>query len=79
MHQKPFHLALTLSAVFLGTYVLLGLLTNMVSLEPGMTVGGLSRWCERVSDSIFREPVNALSNLGFMFAGLCMFFVLTQD
>ena len=79
MHQKPFHLALTLSAVFLGAYVLLGFLTNMVSLEPGIKVGGLSRWCERVSDGIFREPVNALSNLGFMFAGLCMFFVLTKD
>ena len=79
MHQKPFNLALVLSIVFMLTYITLGFSTNMIGLEPGMTIGGLSRWCERVSDGIFREPVNALSNLGFMFAGLCMFFVLTKD
>jgi hypothetical protein len=41
--------------------------------------GELSRWCERVSAGVFREPVNALSNLGFMVAGIVMFFVLTRD
>lgn len=41
--------------------------------------GELSRWCERVSSGMFREPVNALSNLGFMVAGVVMFFVLTRD
>ena len=79
MHQKPLNLAVVLSIVFMLAYITLGFSTNMIGLEPGMTIGGLSRWCERVSDGIFREPVNALSNLGFMFAGLCMFFVLTKD
>lgn len=41
--------------------------------------GEISRWCERVSAGVFREPVNALSNLGFMVAGVVMFFVLTRD
>lgn len=41
--------------------------------------GELSRWCERVSAGLFREPVNALSNLGFMVAGIVMFVVLTRD
>ena len=41
--------------------------------------GEISRWCERVSAGVFREPVNALSNLGFMVAGVVMFWVLTRD
>jgi hypothetical protein len=41
--------------------------------------GELSRWCERVSAGMFREPVNALSNLAFMVAGIVMFFVLARD
>lgn len=41
--------------------------------------GELSRWCERVSGGVFREPVNALSNLGFMVAGIVMFRVLARD
>ena len=46
------------SCVFIGFYfyffiVFLPSLVS-VSLEPGMEIGGISRWCERVSDSIFR-------------------------
>lgn len=41
--------------------------------------GAASRWCERVSAGLFREPVNALSNLGFMAAGILMFRVLARD
>lgn len=41
--------------------------------------GEVSRWCERVSDGIFREPANAVSNLGFVFAGLLMLRVLSTD
>ena len=42
-------------------------------------IGEISRWCERVSDGLFREPSNALSNLGFMFAGLMMLRILATD
>jgi hypothetical protein len=41
--------------------------------------GELSGWCERVSTGLFREPVNALSNLGFMVVGLVMLLVLSRD
>ena len=51
----------------------------MLSIEPGLTIGGISRWCERIVDGIFREPANALSNLGFMISGLLMFKVLSDE
>lgn len=41
--------------------------------------GEISRWCERISGGMFREPVNALSNLGFMVTGVVMFRVLAHD
>jgi len=42
-------------------------------------IGEASRWCERVSPGLFREPVNALSNLGFIVAGILMFRMLARD
>ena len=42
-------------------------------------IGEISRWCERVSGGFFREPVNTLGNLGFVVAGLFMFYKITQD
>ncbi|MFL2669864.1 MAG: hypothetical protein ACJ0GD_00760 [Candidatus Actinomarina sp.] len=42
-------------------------------------IGEISRWCERVSSGFFREPVNTLGNLGFVFTGLFMFYKITQD
>ena len=51
----------------------------MLSIEPGLSIGGISRWCERIVDGIFREPANALSNLGFMVSGLLMFKVLSDE
>lgn len=42
-------------------------------------IGEVSRWCERVSGGLLREPVNTLGNLGFVFAGLAMFVVLGRD
>ena len=61
------------------TYVLLGLLGISLGLEPNESIGDISRWCERVSGGIFREPSNALSNIGFMIVGLLMFRVLIKD
>ena len=42
-------------------------------------VGEISRWCERVQPGLFHEPINALSNLGFIAAGLWMFWLLGKD
>jgi len=42
-------------------------------------VGEVSRWCERVSGGFLREPVNTLGNLGFVVAGLAMFWTLGRD
>ena len=42
-------------------------------------IGGISRWCERVSGGFFREPINTLGNLGFVIAGLLMFATLAKD
>jgi hypothetical protein len=42
-------------------------------------VGMVSRWCERVSNGLLREPVNTLGNLGFVAAGLTMFSMLARD
>ena len=76
---KVFPLALIVSFSFMVVYVSLGLLGVIPSLESGAVIGEASRWCERVSTSMFREPVNALSNLGFMITGLLMFWVLSKD
>ena len=75
---KVFPLALIVSFSFMVVYVSLGLLGVIPSLESGAVIGEASRWCERVSTSMFREPVNALSNLGFMITGLLMFWVLSK-
>ena len=42
-------------------------------------IGEISRWCERVSDGLLREPVNTLGNLGFVVAGTAMFLRLASD
>ena len=76
---NPFHTAFIISLAFLFGYVLLASMGYMLSVEPGLSIGGISRWCERVVDGIFREPANALSNLGFMISGLIMFKVLSDE
>ena len=47
--------------------------------ENEQAIGEVSRWCERVSGGFLREPVNTLANLGFVIAGLAMFWVLAKD
>ena len=79
MRLSPFHTAFVISLTFLFGYIVLASMGYMLSIEPGLTIGGISRWCERIVDGIFREPANALSNLGFMIAGLLMFKKLTND
>ena len=77
--SKVFPIALSLCFGFMATYVILGHFGVIPSLEPGAVIGEAWRWCERISSSIFREPVNALSNLGFMVAGLTMYWVLSRE
>ena len=77
--KKVFRIALFASLAFLFLYIVLGFLGTTVSLESQEAIGNVSRWCERVSGSIFREPANALSNIGFMVAGLFMIRVLSRD
>ena len=77
--NKVFPIALSLCFGFMATYVILGYFGVIPSLEPGAVVGEAWRWCERISSSIFREPVNALSNLGFMIVGLTMYWVLSRE
>ena len=79
MKFKSFYIALTLSLLFLFTYIILGYYGIILGLEPKESIGDISRWCERVSGGIFREPANALSNIGFMIMGLLMFWVLIKD
>lgn len=42
-------------------------------------IGEVSRWCERVSGGLLREPVNTLGNLGFVISGLLMLWILGRD
>ena len=77
--KNVFPIALSLCFGFMATYVILGYFGVIPSLEPGAVIGEAWRWCERISSSIFREPVNALSNLGFMIVGLIMYWVLSRE
>lgn len=77
--RHAFAIALAASSGFLAIYVWLGTQGWGLPAAKESPPGELSRWCERVSDGIFREPANALSNLGFMVAGLTMVWVLTRD
>ena len=77
--QKPLFIALGLVIVFMTIYVLLGAFGWGAQASNEQAIGEISRWCERVSDGLFREPSNSLSNLGFMFAGLMMLRILAMD
>jgi len=75
----PFYLALFASVSFLLIFFLLSAFGLIQSIETANLIGEASRWCERVSGGLFREPLNTLSNLGFMVAGLYMFWVICND
>ena len=74
-----FYIALIASISFLFLFFTLSALELIQSIEASNLIGEASRWCERVSDGLFREPVNTLSNLGFMVVGLYIFWVLCND
>ena len=76
---NPFYLAVSISFLFLVFFFILSALGLIQSTENSYLIGEASRWCERVSGGIFREPVNTLSNLGFMVIGLYLFWILCND
>ena len=75
----PFYLALSISISFLVLFFVLSAFGLIQSIEASYLIGEASRWCERVSGGLFREPLNTLSNLGFMLSGLYMFWIICND
>ena len=78
-HWQPFYISLVLSGLFVVTFFVLSALGYIQSIESQGIIGDASRWCERVSGGLFREPVNTLSNLGFMLVGIYIFYTITTD
>ena len=63
--QRPFFIGLGSLAIFFILYILVGSKGwgEPASWEQG--IGEISRWCERVKEGLFHEPIHALSNIGF--------------
>ena len=78
-HWQPFYISLVLSGLFVIAFFVLSALGYIQSIESQGIIGDASRWCERVSGGLFREPVNTLSNLGFMVVGIYIFYTITTD
>ncbi|MDC0405962.1 ceramidase [Gammaproteobacteria bacterium] len=74
-----FYAALSISFIFLFVFFTLSSFGLIQSSEGAGLIGEASRWCERVSGGLFREPLNTLSNLGFMVVGLYMFWIICND
>ena len=74
-----FFIALSVSIAFLLIFTVLSYFGLIQSNDNIYLIGEASRWCERVSEGLFREPINTLSNLGFMFVGLYIFWKLSND
>jgi len=72
-------MAVAAVAAFALLYLAFGFNGWGTPADNEQAIGEVSRWCERVSGGLLREPVNALGNLGFVVAGLAMFRVLARD
>ena len=72
-------IAISSIAAFFLLYFLFAYSGIMLSVESGYQIGEISRWCERISSGYFREPSNALSNIGFIFQFYNLLPVLTAD
>ena len=78
--SRPLVIGVWASLVFFGSYFAVAHLVGWHNPAPWESaIGEASRWCERVAPGAFREPVNALSNIGFMLGGLWMLWVLGRD
>lgn len=76
---RPTLVALGALGVFAVLFLIGGATGWWTPAATEQAIGEVSRWCERVSDGLMREPVNTLGNLGFVVAGLAMFLVLASD
>ncbi len=76
---RPTVIALVALGVFAVAFVAAGTVGWWAPAANEQAIGEVSRWCERVSGGVLREPVNTLGNLGFVVAGLSMFVVLAWD
>ena len=79
MTNNPFYIALTITGLFTVVFFYLSSQGLIQSEEEAYLIGEASRWCERVSDGWFREPVNTLSNFGFVIIGLIIFWIISSE
>ncbi len=75
----PLVTASTTSFFFLLFFLIFGSLGWIPEEQSMNEIGQVSKWCERVYSGIFREPVNTISNLGFICIGLFIFYTLQKD
>ncbi len=76
---RPMRLALWSLLAFSALFGLAGIGGWGPMAANEQAIGEVSRWCERVSPGFLREPVNTLGNLGFVVAGLAIFWRLARD
>ena len=79
MTNNPFYIALSITGLFTVVFFFLSSQGLIQSEEEAYLIGEASRWCERVSDGWFREPVNTLSNFGFVIIGLIIFWIISNE
>ena len=77
--ENAFNITLVASIGFLVIFSLLSYFQLIQSVDTLGLIGEASRWCERVSGGIFREPINTLTNLGFMVVGIYILYKLTNE
>jgi len=77
--NNPFYIALSITGLFTIVFFYLSSQGLIQSKEEAYLIGEASRWCERVSDGWFREPVNTLSNFGFVVTGLIIFWIISNE
>lgn len=78
---KPyfFYICLATSIIFVLIFYLLSFFNLVQDHQSINLIGTASRWCERISDNVFREPINTISNIGFMAIGLYLAYVISND
>lgn len=73
-------LGLSLVTCSIATYVAVGKTIGFGEPRDTTTsVGEPSEWCERVHSGLLKEPVNAISNIGFVVTGLVVLLILAHD
>jgi uncharacterized membrane protein (Fun14 family) len=76
---NPFYIALSITGLFILVFFYLSSQGLIQSQQEAYLIGEASRWCERVSDGWFREPINTLSNFGFVITGLIIFWIISNE